>query len=280
MTAVAITFEPMTPAHLEGALVLSRQAKWPHRLADWELSLAVSRGVVALEDGRVVGTILMTPYGEDGAVIGLVIVDEAMRGRGLGRKLMTEALTLAGERTCYLVATRAGLPLYEQMGFTTTGEVVQHQGVPLPIEAPADVSWAGASDHTQLVAIDRAAYGHDRSKLMQILKGRAKFAIIRDTDEVVSFATIRDFGRGQVIGPVAARNGNEARRLIAFLLAHSQGQFVRVDTNTATGLAPWLVERGLPHTDGGIAMVRAAEKRNQTTTGQHWTYALASQALG
>ena len=74
-------------------------------------------------------TILMTPYGEDAATINMVIVDAAIRGRGLGRKLMEEALARAGERTSYLVATQEGLPLYEKLGFVATGKIVQHQGV-------------------------------------------------------------------------------------------------------------------------------------------------------
>ena len=140
MTAQQITFETMTPEHLDGAVELSRQAKWPHRREDWELVQSVSQGIVALEDERVVATIMMTPYGDDAATINMVIVDAAMRGRGLGRKLMEEALAKAGERTCYLVATQEGLPLYERLGFVATGEIVQHQGEALPVDAPAHVS--------------------------------------------------------------------------------------------------------------------------------------------
>ncbi|MEK1933437.1 MAG: GNAT family N-acetyltransferase, partial [Pararhizobium sp.] len=38
--------------HLEDAVALSRQAGWPHRLEDWQMALALSRGIVAIEDGR------------------------------------------------------------------------------------------------------------------------------------------------------------------------------------------------------------------------------------
>ena len=77
---------------------------------------------------------MMTPYGDDAATINMVIVDAAMRGRGLGRKMMEEALAKAGERTCCLVATQEGLPLYEKLGFVATGEIVQHQGEALQFE--------------------------------------------------------------------------------------------------------------------------------------------------
>ncbi len=44
--------------HLDGAVRLSREAGWPHRLEDWQVVLDVSKGVVALDEtGKVVGTI-------------------------------------------------------------------------------------------------------------------------------------------------------------------------------------------------------------------------------
>lgn len=280
MPTQQIMLEKIRPEHLDGAVELSRQAQWPHRREDWELVLSISRGVVALDEARVVATIMMTPYGDDAATINMVIVDEAMRGRGLGRKMMEEALAKAGERTCYLVATQEGLPLYEKQGFVATGEIVQHQGEAVPIEAPVHVTWSEADDHERLVALDRAAYGHDRSALMQLLRERAKFAVIRDEGEVQAFGAIRPFGRGLVIGPVVARSDAEAKALIDFLLAHHEGKFVRVDTDVSTGLADWLTGRGLAQTGGGITMRRAGAARKEESAGLHRTYALVNQALG
>ncbi|WP_394893572.1 GNAT family N-acetyltransferase [Mesorhizobium sp. AaZ16] len=280
MTAGQITLETMAPGHLEGAVELSRQVKWPHRRDDWELAHSVSRGIVALEEGRVVATILMTPYGDDAATINMVIVDAAMRGRGLGRQMMEEALAKAGERTCYLVATREGLPLYEKLGFVATGEIVQHQGEALPVFAPARVSWAESGDLARLGVLDREAFGHDRSALMKLLLERAKFAVIRDEGDTQAFSAIRPFGRGLVIGPVVARNGTEAKALVDFLLAHHQGKFVRVDTDVSTDLAEWLTGRGLAHVGGGITMRRSMATHKESKSAHHRAYALVSQALG
>ena len=60
-TTTALT--AFTPAHLPQALRLSQQAGWPHRAEDWALTLSVSQGVVALDEGRVVGTALCSPFG-------------------------------------------------------------------------------------------------------------------------------------------------------------------------------------------------------------------------
>lgn len=123
-----IEIAPFSPDHLEAAVALSRQAGWPHRPEDWQMALALSEGMVAIEDDRVVGTVLVTPYKDDCATINMVIVDETMRGRGLGRSLMDAALRIAGDRPLRLVATTAGLPLYQKLGFHECGTVLQHQG--------------------------------------------------------------------------------------------------------------------------------------------------------
>lgn len=280
MTTRQIIIEEMTPGHLDGAVELSRQVEWPHRREDWELAQSVSRGIVALEQERVVATIMMTPYGDNAAAINMVIVDAAMRGRGLGRKMMEEALAKAGERTCCLTATREGLPLYEKLGFVTTGEIVQHQGEALAVSAPARVSWAESGDFARLEVLDREAFGHDRSALMKRLFERAKFTVIRDEGDIQAFSAIRPFGRGLVIGPVVARNGAEAKALIDFLLAHHQGKFVRVDTDVSTDLAEWLIGRGLAHVGGGITMRRSMVRHKESKPAHHRTYALVSQALG
>ena len=130
MHVVDTAIAPFRPEHLDPAVRLSLQAGWPHRLEDWQMALAISEGFVAVEgDGKVAGTILLTPYGEDCATINMVIVDEAMRGRGLGRRLMDAALTRAADRPLRLTATAEGLPLYRKLGFVETGTVVQHQGI-------------------------------------------------------------------------------------------------------------------------------------------------------
>ncbi|RVA55162.1 N-acetyltransferase [Mesorhizobium sp. M7A.F.Ca.US.001.01.1.1] len=279
MTPGRVTFKTMTTEHLNDAVELSRHVGWPHRREDWELMQSLSQGLVVQEEGRVVGTILMTPYGDDAASVNMVIVDAAMRGRGLGRKLMEEALTKAGERTCYLVATQEGLPLYEKLGFVATGKVVQHQGMAPSADAPAHVSWGEDGDQARLVPLDCAAFGHDRSALMNSLCERAKFAVIRDAGDVQAFAAIRRFGRGLVIGPVVARTLHEARCLIDFLLADSAGEFVRIDTNESTALGEWLIRRGLAHVGGGVTMRRIADEP-KVEIRSHQTYALVSQALG
>jgi GNAT superfamily N-acetyltransferase len=278
MTAEQISLEAMDAEHLDGAVLLSREAGWPHRREDWELVLSVSEGIVALQDGRVVATTIMTPFGSDAAAINMVIVSSAMRGCGLGRRLMDAALEKTSTRSCRLVATKEGLPLYEKLGFVAVGEIIQHQGKALKVATPATVSWARDNDYERISSLDRAACCLDRSKLMSILRQAARFAVIRERGAVKAFAGVRAFGRGLVIGPVVASSSQQAKDLIQFMLAHHEGDFVRLDTELSTGLGPWLVERSLAHVGGGIPMQRGPKV--ERAEAPYRTYALVNQALG
>jgi predicted N-acetyltransferase YhbS len=278
MQASTIELAPFTPDHLDGAVMLSRQAGWPHRRQDWAMVLSLSTGIVARQGERVVGTTLVTRYGEQAATINMVIVDEAMRGRGLGRRLMDFALEESKGRECRLVATKAGLPLYTKLGFCASGSIVQHQGIAASAHRPDEVEWATPEYVTEFAAMDRAASGLDRAALIPLLFEQGRVAVLCRNGRTAGFAAMRLFGRGQVAGPVVAATADEARSLLSFLLAACPGEFLRVDTGEASGLSPWLAEQGLAHVGGGIAMQRGRPARLDVPAFQ--TFALANQALG
>lgn len=279
MQIVDTALAPFEQEHLDGAVRLSRQAGWPHRLEDWQMVLALSEGVVAISDaGEVFGTILVTAYKADCATINMVIVDETMRGRGLGRRLMEAALKLAGNRPLRLIATADGLPLYEKLGFGETGAVRQHQGVVQKIAPPDNTEMAGSDDIPAIIALDRTAFSADRDALIGKLIEVGEFAVIRRDGKVAGFAATRAFGRGEVIGPVVAPNLYDAKALVAHFLSRRPGKFLRVDTTVEAGLSIWLVEQNLAHVGGGIAMALPQIPRSAAPAVH--TFALANQALG
>ncbi|MDX1038495.1 GNAT family N-acetyltransferase [Sinorhizobium medicae] len=266
------------PEYLEAAVRLSRQAGWPHRLEDWQMALALSEGVVAIEDARVVGTVLVTPYEADCATINMVIVDEAVRGRGLGRKLMDAAFRIAGDRPLRLVATTEGRPLYEKLGFGESDAVLQHQGVVGEIAGPAETEAASTDDLEAIGKLDRLAFGADRGGLIDYLAKVGEFAVLRRDCRVSGFAALRAFGRGEVIGPVVAADLDDAKALVAHCVAARPGRLLRVDTTAGTDLSPWLAAQGLAHVGGGIAMMKPLIRRSVHSIVH--TFALANQALG
>jgi N-acetylglutamate synthase-like GNAT family acetyltransferase len=279
MTSDAIELTAFGPEHLNGAHLLSQQANWPHRLEDWQMSLALSTGLAAVceRGGRVVGTALVTPYRNDAATINMVIVEEASRGRGLGRKLMDAALALAGNRAVRLVATDEGVPLYEKLRFEKTGAIAQHQGRVRSVAAPAVVRAARPTDIPVIAELDDIAYGADRANLMRQLAEIGSFAVLDRDGGLAGFSALRPFGRGEVIGPVVAGDADDAKALIGYFLARRTGAFVRLDTDATTGLGAWLIEHGLDHVGGGIVMRRPIVVASPP---RFTTFALANQAFG
>lgn len=271
-----VTFDTFTQDHLDGALRLSLAAGWPHRREDGALVLGISRGIVALAGDKVVGTAIATPFGLV-AMANTIVVDETMRGRGLGRRLMEQMLALVSPQEWRLVATMDGLPLYEKLGFREVGEIVQLQGKLAAVEAPTGVDWATPADFQAIVAMDQQSTGAERTSLLSRLAQNGKLAVIREAGAVTGYAALRAFGRGEVVGPVVAQNQEDAKRLLSFMFCARNTDFVRVDTSATSGLVPWLEAAGLTNVGGGIAMQRG-EPAAQSTTFQ--TYALATQALG
>lgn len=273
--AATIAFEPLAPRHLEQAAALSRGERWPHRAEDWALNLTFSRGVAATVDGRLVGTALATPFGRV-AMLNMIIVAPDMRGLGLGRALVERAMELPADEW-RLIATQDGLPLYRRFGFAEAGEIVQHQGPVAAVLPPEGVVWADPADTDAIAALDREAMGFDRASLITAIAGVGRFAVLREGDRLAGYAAIRPFGRGEVAGPVIARNAEDAERLLRFVLAGREGRFIRVDTGINTGLAPWLERIGLVCVGGGIPM---AKGNIPVAPSPFRSFALAAQALG
>ncbi|WP_071795201.1 GNAT family N-acetyltransferase [Natronohydrobacter thiooxidans] len=266
----ALEIAPFTEAHLPGALALSQAAGWPHRIEDWALGLSVSQGVAAVSNGRVVSTGLCSFHGPV-ATLNMIIVDETMRGQGLGRQVMERIIALAGDREMRLVATDEGLPLYRKLGFSEAGRIVQLQGLAraTPPERPVCV---GPADIDMLAAMDLAASGMQRQPLLTRI---AEMGETLTTEG--GFALLRPFGRGHVLGPVVAQDAATARALIAAAASHLAGHFLRIDMPEDQGLAAFVETLGLSRSGGGTAMVRAPRPRPQSNL---QTHALISQALG
>lgn len=280
MTQSTVSLTAFRPEHLEGAVRLSCQAKWPHRLDDWQLALGLSTGIVAVDKNAttVLGTVLMTAYKRDAATINMVLVDEAARGRGLGRKLMEAAIALADSRALRLIATREGLPLYQKLGFRETGAIVQHQGHVLRVAPPANVRPAESHEISTIIDLDRGAGGADREDLLRAIAKVGRLAVLSAGQKIAGFAAFRAFGNGEVIGPVVAANEDGGKALLAYFMAGREGQFVRVDAAEAPQLGAWLIEKGLVRAGEGVAMQRPVVPRS--CGGPLTTFALASQAFG
>jgi len=277
-----VQLRPMVETDLSAAHALSREAHWPHRLVDWEFSLRLGEGLVAVRDGEIVGTAMRWLWGPHHATLGLVIVAARCQGRRIGQRLMQGLLDGMEDRSILLHATAEGRGLYERLEFAATGEIRQHQGQ--AVQAPLVALQPGMrlrpldrNDAERLVALDTAACGMPRKALIQALLDSAETVVLDLDGEAQGFAAMRRFGRGLAIGPVVAPDSAGAKALIAHWVNLSVGKIVRIDIDFADGLGDWVESIGLARAGGPVAMLRGPALQRGS---QPHTFALANQALG
>lgn len=261
---------------------LSRRVGWPHRREDWEFVTGLGHGVVGERDDKLVATGLWWPYGERHATVGMIIVAPEEQGAGIGKRLMQTLLAEAGERSLMLNATIAGEPLYVRLGFRPCGGVSQYHGHARAIAAPElgageRLRPGSPADLAILERLDRKATGLERGPVLAALLQCGECLVLEQAGQPIGFSILRTFGRGQVIGPVAAADETAARTLIACWLHGRTGQFIRVDLPLGSGLSDWLVQHGLAPAGDVTAMVRGDLP---AAPGPARLHALVTQALG
>lgn len=247
--------------HLEQALGLSQLLKWPYRLEDWQFAFELGHGFAVEAGGKLLGTALWWPYGEDFATFGMIIVSPDARRQGIGGRLMAALLADAAGRRVTLITTKDGEPLYTKLGFARCGFITQHQAVlgKVPaIEPSVPVRAATPGDRAAIDAVDAAAAGMDRRVLLDALLGVADAVVVERDGKISGYGGVRRWGRGVVIGPVIAASAQDARAIVAVLASAYEGVFVRIDVTETSGLAPWLVEIGLPEVDRAPIMALGA----------------------
>lgn len=93
---------------------------------DYALDQAVDKGgfaVLAREEGGIVGAVIINKTGMSGYIpdniLVYIAVDASQRGKGLGKKLMTTAITMAsGDIALHVEPDNPARKLYEKLGFT------------------------------------------------------------------------------------------------------------------------------------------------------------------
>ncbi len=165
------------PADLKACLALAVDREWPAEEHKWTLLLEAAEAYgVDDPSGGLAGAVVLGRYGAKLASVGMMLVASQYGRRGLGRRLMSYVLGQAGDASVFLFATSHGRPLYERLGFRTTGWSAAFAGLFQPTPCPASrgrarggkdgpdlVRDARAEDLAAIVRIDRPAFGADRA---------------------------------------------------------------------------------------------------------------------
>jgi GNAT superfamily N-acetyltransferase len=227
----------MTTADIAVGLGLSRAARWNQTERDWELFLRLSPDGcrVAVIDERVIGTVATVRYENRFAWIGMVLVDQAERGQGVGSRLMAEALDVLKDMpSIRLDATPAGHTVYQKLDFvdeyrlSRMETVVSNQRLTLRRNPARPMT----KDDLPAVAIfDRQVFGADRRLTLEwMLDGAPEYAwITEESGQIAGYIFGRHGLNFEQLGPIVARDQWTARGLVSACLIGQAGKPFIVD---------------------------------------------------
>jgi len=223
----------MTAHDIPAGMRLKGIAGWNQTHGDWERFLDASPlgCFVAETEGEVVGTAATISYEGRFAWIGMVLVDPAWRGRGVGTKLLDKAIKYlddCGNTSIKLDATPQGKPLYQKLGFVSEYEIERCQLQ--PTRAPD--SKVGASSVTEeMLNQDREIFGADRGALLRsIAQEHPAFVLqTRRQGKLTGYSLGRQGALADHLGPWVAQDESSARDLLSAFLFRSGREKVFVD---------------------------------------------------
>lgn len=276
--------EAVTPPHLTDLPIraltvddlrhcadLSEDRGWPREDHKWGLLLAAGHGYgIDAPDGLGLATAcVVTRYGPpmadpELAAIGMVLVAERYARQGLGRRLMTHVCddVLKGVPLT-LHATPYGRPLYEELGFETTGRAEMLVGAFSPdAAAPAQDTFrvrpAGAGDIPRILRLDAEVFGADRTHLVTRLPAFTDRLLVAEdlSGELIGYGAIWPNMDTHVIGPLVARDTGTAQALVTALAAATD-RHLRTDVDVRhEELLGWLKDCGLGSVAFNAVMTR------------------------
>jgi GNAT superfamily N-acetyltransferase len=207
-----IRIRHMTINDLALGMRLKDQAGWNQTEADWRrmLSLEPEGCFVAEWNGQPVGTTATCIFGSI-AWISMVLVEESMRCRGIGKALMEYALSFldeTGVRSVRLDATPLGKPVYEKLGFKAQYKLARFEGALPAMDRPAGVISVGRQDWVQLMRLDREVTKTDRRRLLERLFAEEEESVrgVTQASKLASFVAIRRGSKALQIGPCIAND--------------------------------------------------------------------------
>lgn len=202
------TIRPMTTADIDPIVETFLRNDWGDRRRNLEFvtSHPETRPIVAEADGTVVATGVVSVNGPV-AWIGTIFVEPAWRRRGVGMAITRatiEAAEAAGCRTLVLVATEAGRPMYERLGFEvqTFYRIVEAPGLPATSAVDPRVRAYRDTDLAAMLSLDAAATGEDRGHLLRAFAAPDTTRVLDDGDgRIGGFVVRAPWGGGATIAP-------------------------------------------------------------------------------
>lgn len=212
----------LSSEELGEAIPLLAPEGWTFEARELARLHALGGAVGAREGGRLVGflSFVDTPPCR---WIGNVAVDASLRGRGVGARLVAEAMRGADRVALYSV--EKAVPLYERAGFVPAGEL---HALRAEAARPSSIPYAGVvpareQDLPDIEALDREVTAMDRSRLLRALLAAYPARVVRHHGRLLGFAVAKTYADVTGIGPVVAQTPHAAWGLVDDLLRATHG---------------------------------------------------------
>ncbi|MEU1039588.1 GNAT family N-acetyltransferase [Streptomyces sp. NPDC005907] len=249
----ALPIRRLTLRDLTACADLSENRGWPREEHKWGFLLTAGAGY-GIDDplGGLVAACVVTEYGPrdrpDLSAIGMVLVADRYARQGVGRRLMRHVVAEMGPTPLTLHATPYGRPLYEELGFKTTGRAEMVRGhFILDGEGPQVATRsATAEDLPAILRLDEEVFGCDRTPVITRLPAFAdQLRVAEEKGRITGYAAAWPNMETHVVGPLIARDTETAKALIAALAAHTDRP-LRTDIDVRHGeLLSWAKDHGL-----------------------------------
>lgn len=230
-----LSIRTLTESDLPVALRLSTQSGWNQTFTHWRRLLALwpDSCLVGCDNGDVIATATLAYFGPVGWV-GMVLVDEARRGGGVGKAMFAAVLDLASKlsvTTLGLDATDMGRPLYQKLGFVDqcgidrwvcsapTQPQISDDSPSAP-SSHATLTPLRTSDWHAIDTLDQAAVHVDRRALLRQLSTEPQtiaLALRDTTNQLTGFGFLQEGRLAHHLGPVIAPDVSSAMQLVRAL---------------------------------------------------------------
>lgn len=216
---VSHSIRSFTSDDIPAALELCRAAGWNQLQADWERFFGYEPdGCFAAEvDGRLVGTVTTTRYGTDLGWIGMMLVHEDFRRRGIASDLINISVNYLSNlqvRCIKLDATPVGLEVYQRLGFQS--EWMFHRWMREATGSPTKFTFGDLSLSAAHLPLDRVAFGTDRTRWLERMAADSLLCLREG-----GFGMLRHGYLADYLGPVVARTTDVAKQIVTELLDQS-----------------------------------------------------------
>ena len=226
----------LKPEDLGEVKRLCNMVHWPLTMQDIKrlYELEPDGWFCAEIDNQYVGQAMGIAIGSLGC-IGMIIIHENYRRRGIGTALTTETLNYLrnkGIQTIRLDATPEGYNTYQKLGFLDEFPVYHYvKGVASdnpPLTKISEVKPIVAADIEAIIEFDKFSFGVSRAKILKALFNDSRAFVVKHGSEIQGYVMCRGTTTLYWLGPLVANDVPSAEKLLQQVLRELSDREIRL----------------------------------------------------